>query len=191
MSQNAMSTFHCSGGIEAEPESSFPSCSLNLVLAKDNLTLFKSTDNPSSNIMCQHPIKQSPSIPYAPPALCHQLITKTASLVDSDVIFKYGAATPFAYRIPTKVTWLVYTPSHLSRQNLKSHVPESSHFLESRTHAVFNCCCCNYGTYIHSSHKGNKISIHSLISGAFSTMIRMPHTFSPHFIWLVMLQGYT
>jgi hypothetical protein len=30
-----------------------------------------------------------------------------------------------------------------------------------------------------------------LISGAFSTMIPMPHTFSPHFTWLVALKGYS
>jgi hypothetical protein len=30
-----------------------------------------------------------------------------------------------------------------------------------------------------------------LISGVFSKMIPMPHTFSPHFTWLVMLQGYS
>lgn len=86
----------------------------------------------------------------------------------------------------TKVTWLV-TFVKIGFAQI-SHVPESSLPRIKNTPADFNCCCCYYGTAIQSCHKGDKISIHSLIAGAFSTM---PHNLSPHFTWFVMLQGWS
>lgn len=134
MSQNAMPACLCS--VQAQPE--FLSImQLKLGVGKripNSVQIDRQTKQQHYQTISKHPLCTS--------CIRHKCQMATSNknrrlLVDSDDLFKYGATTPHMFSVPKKVTWLV-APLQLTFVKIGfdqiSHVPESSHFQESRTH---------------------------------------------------------
>lgn len=132
MSQNAMPACLCS--VQAQPE--FLSImQLKLGVGKripNSVQIDRQTKQQHYQTISKHPLCTS--------CIRHKCQMATSNknrrlLVDSDDLFKYGATTPHMFSVPKKVTWLV-APLQLTFVKIGfaqiSHVPESSHFQESR-----------------------------------------------------------
>jgi hypothetical protein len=136
MSQNAMPACLCSGAIQAQPEF------LSIMQLKLGVGKIIPNSVQINRQNKQHHYQTISKYPLCTSCIQHKCQMATSNknrrlLVDSDDLFKYGATTPHAFKVPTKVTWLV-APLQFTFIKIKfaqiSHVPESSHFQESRIH---------------------------------------------------------
>jgi hypothetical protein len=194
MSQNAMPACLCSGAIQAQPEF------LSIMQLKLGVGKIIPNSVQINRQNKQHHYQTISKYPLCTSCIQHKCQMATSNknrrlLVDSDDLFKYVATTPHTFKVPTKVTWLV-APLQFTFIKIKSaqisHVPESSHFQESRIHLQSSTAAATIMAHtFRAATKVDRISIHSLICSAFSTMIPMPHNLSPHFTQFVMLQGYS